>query len=110
MARSLCGAIPRIGDLATLREKFANTSSWADREQAGVAGSDEATIQRLTERNNAYFEKFGFIFIISATGKAAHEMLGALEQRLPNDLETERQLAADEQLKITLLRLRKLPP
>jgi 2-oxo-4-hydroxy-4-carboxy--5-ureidoimidazoline (OHCU) decarboxylase len=73
-----------------------------------MAICDEATLLRLAELNNAYFQNFGFIFIICAAGKSAAEMVTALQQRMLNDLETERQIAAAEQLKITLLRLGKL--
>ena len=101
-------AHPRIGDLASLRTKYANTQRWASGEQSSVAEADEQTLRRLAELNDRYFEKFGFIFIICATGKTATEMVQALQQRLPNDPETELRIAADEQLKITLLRLGKL--
>jgi OHCU decarboxylase len=101
-------AHPRIGDVDSLRAKFANTRRWADSEQAGVGDADQHTLKRLAELNHAYFDKFGFLFIICATGKSADEMRQALEQRLAHDAETELRIAADEQLKITLLRLRKL--
>jgi OHCU decarboxylase len=73
-----------------------------------VGDADQHTLKRLAELNHAYFDKFGFLFIICATGKSADEMRQALEQRLAHDAETELRIAADEQLKITLLRLRKL--
>jgi allantoinase len=98
----------RIGNIDTLREKFANTNKMASREQAGVESADESTLMRLDQANNEYFDKFGFIFIVCATGKSAAEMLDILESRLPNDRETELENAAVEQLKITLIRLRNL--
>ncbi len=108
--RAAFAAHPRIGDLESLRAKFAHTASWASQEQAGATAADELTLQRLAHGNDAYFEKFGFIFIISASGKTAAEMLMALERRLRNDPETELQVAAEEQAQIMQLRLRKLVP
>lgn len=99
---------PKIGDLDSLRAKFANTQTWASGEQAGVQGADEAVLQGLAEGNQAYEEKFGYIFIVCATGKSAAEMLALLQQRLPNDPQTEIKISAEEQRKITHIRLEKL--
>ena len=101
-------AHPRIGDVESLQKKYANTKDTASNEQSGVDAADETTLKRLAEANEQYFEKFGFIFIVYATGKSAAEMLDLLEERLPNDRATEIANAAVEQKKITLLRLRKL--
>ena len=65
-------------------------------------------MQALAEGNAAYLKKFGFIFIVCATGKSAEEMLALLQARLPNDPEKELGIAAGEQRKITHLRLEKL--
>jgi allantoinase len=101
-------AHPKIGDVESLRAKFAGTRDWAGGEQSGVAGASEGTLNRLAELNRDYEARFGYIFIVCATGKSADEMLAILESRLPNDPQTEVQIAATEQLKITQLRLRKL--
>ncbi len=101
-------AHPRIGDLNSLRMKFAGNRIWSHGEQAGVDPNDEAVLQRLSAKNDSYFQRFGFIFIICAAGKRAVEMLAALEDRLPNDPATELRIAAAEQRKITHLRLDKL--
>lgn len=99
---------PKIGDLASLRAKFASTRQWSEGEQAGVAGAGEDLLQALAEGNEAYEKTFGFIFIVCATGKSAGEMLALLQQRLPNDPELELKIAAAEQAKITKIRLEKL--
>lgn len=99
---------PRIGNTDDLAKKFANTAHWASDEQRGTSVAAQATIDALYRANNAYFDKFGFIFIICATGKSADEMLEALLQRLPNDRAAELKIAAGEQAKITQLRLQKL--
>jgi len=72
-------AHPRIGDGGRA------TTGWARREQAGADGAADATLAALREGNRAYEERFGHVFLISATGKTADEMLGALRDRLTND-------------------------
>ena len=100
-------AHPRIGDVESLRKKFADTKAWASGEQSGVQAADEAVIQGLARGNTEYENKFGFIFIVCATGKSAAEMLALLNARLPNTREQEIHNAAAEQLKITRIRLDK---
>ena len=100
---------PRIGaDLDALREKFASTASWSGGEQAGVAGADESTLVALRDGNRAYEDKFGYIFIVCASGKSAEAMLALLNARLGNDPDDELEIAAGEQAKITRIRLEKL--
>jgi 2-oxo-4-hydroxy-4-carboxy-5-ureidoimidazoline decarboxylase len=99
---------PRIGDVESLARKFAGTKAWAAGEQKGVEQADGAVIQQLAAGNAAYEEKFGYIFIVNATGKNAAEMLALLEARLGNDPKDEIMIAAEEQNKITRIRLRKL--
>ena len=81
---------------------------WATEEQAGAAGASGEVRQSLAQRNRDYEARFGYIFIVCATGKSADEMLAMLERRLTNDPDTELQIAAGEQRKITRLRLVKL--
>lgn len=100
-------AHPRIGDIDSLRKKYENTKAWASGEQSGVQAAAEATLQGLARGNAAYEQKFGFIFIVCATGKSAAEMLALLEARLPNTREQEVANAAAEQRKITRLRIDK---
>lgn len=100
-------AHPRIGDVNSLRKKFENTRTWASGEQAGVSAADENVLQGLADGNLAYENKFGFIFIVCATGKSAAEMLALLQARLPNTREQEIVNAAAEQLKITRIRIDK---
>ena len=99
---------PKIGDVESLAKKFANTKAWAVGEQKGVESADRALIEKLAQGNTAYEEKFGYIFIVNATGKSAAEMLAMLETRLKNDPKDEIMIAAGEQNKITRLRLKKL--
>jgi 2-oxo-4-hydroxy-4-carboxy-5-ureidoimidazoline decarboxylase len=99
---------PKIGDIDTLKEKFAATAQWAEGEQSAVKQASEQTLEQLGEGNQVYEQRFGYIFIICATGKSADEMLQLLNQRLYNNPEVEIQIAMEEQLKITRLRLEKL--
>jgi OHCU decarboxylase len=91
---------PRIGERAT--------EEWSRREQAGVGDATPAIRAELAERNRAYEERFGHVFLISATGKTADALLGELRRRLANDPATELRVAAGEQAKIIRLRLEKL--
>lgn len=99
---------PEIGDVSTLREKYRNTEKLAGHEQSGVNTATENTIQSLSQGNKDYKEKFGFIFIVCASGKSADEMLALLLERLQNSREQELINAAEEQRKITHLRLDQL--
>lgn len=99
---------PRIGDLESLKKKFASTAQWAAGEQSGVQDADTETLKALADANRQYEERFGYIFIVCATGKSAGEMLAMLNSRLKNDPAVEIEVAADEQNKITRLRLEKL--
>jgi len=95
---------PKIGDVASLKEKFAATAQWAEGEQASVKEASEQTLQQLANGNQAYEQRFGYIFIVCATGKSADEMLQLLQQRLYNNAEVEIQIAMEEQLKISEVR------
>lgn len=100
---------PRIGaDLSALRAKFAATAAWSAGEQAGVAAADEATLQALADGNRRYEERYGYIFIVCATGLSAGQMLQRLNDRIDNPPEYELRVAAGEQARITRLRLNKL--
>ena len=98
---------PKIGDVESLRKKFAS-DQFASGEQSGVVNASDQTLQALAEGNKIYEEKFGYIFIVHAAGKSAVEMLGILTARLQNKPATEIANAMDEQSKITRFRLEKL--
>jgi 2-oxo-4-hydroxy-4-carboxy-5-ureidoimidazoline decarboxylase len=98
-------AHPMIGDVNSLRKKYAATKNMASNEQQGADNADDKTLQKLASANHKYLNRHGFIFIICASGLTANTMLDALRLRLPNDTATEIKFAAAEQIKITLLRL-----
>ncbi len=101
-------AHPKIGDVDSLRMTFVGNEKWSAREQAGVDDANEDLIQTLAEANDTYETRFGYIFIVCASGLSAADMLHALQQRLRHDPATEAPIAAAEQRKITHLRLDKL--
>ena len=96
---------PQIGDMNALRNKYASTAS---AEQGQVTSADETVLLALRQQNQLYLEKFGFIFIICATGKSASQMLALLKARINNSPEEELANGAKEQGKIMNLRLSKL--
>jgi 2-oxo-4-hydroxy-4-carboxy-5-ureidoimidazoline decarboxylase len=96
---------PKIGDRDALRQRFAATRDLSEREQAGVSAASETTLATLAERNHAYEDRFGYIFIACATGLSAEDMLARLELRLGNNPSVEIGIAAEEQAKITAIRL-----
>ena len=97
---------PRIGDLESLKKKYAGTG--ASMEQAGALEASLLILEALAEGNHVYEERFGYIFIVCATGKTAEEMLRLLRERIDHDPDKEIYVAMEEQEKITRLRLEKL--
>jgi OHCU decarboxylase len=97
--REAFAAHPRIGE---------EGSRWSEQEQAGARGADAQTLAELMEANRLYEARFDHIFIVCATNKSAAEMLSLLRHRLDNDPAIELRIAAEEQRKITNLRLEKL--
>jgi OHCU decarboxylase len=98
-------AHPTIGATAA---GGARTERWSADEQSGARSATDDLRQRLASGNRAYEARFGYIFIICATGKTAEAMLAALETRLQHTPEAELVIAAAEQREITRLRLGKL--
>lgn len=92
-------AHPRIGE---------KKPGWSAQEQSGTHAASDDTKAALAEGNRAYDDKFGFVFLICATGRSAGEMLANLRERLQHDRATELRIAAEEHAKITALRLEKL--
>ena len=97
--------IQKLEILIHCGKKSQNTNSWSEKEQSSIQGADEVILENLAESNRLYKDRFGFIFIICATGKSAEEMFALLKERLKNDPEAELLTAAKEQNKITQLRL-----
>jgi 2-oxo-4-hydroxy-4-carboxy-5-ureidoimidazoline decarboxylase len=104
--REAFGHHPMIGDRDALRRRFAATRHLSTREQAGVETASDEVLDALARGNRAYLEKFGYIFIVCATGRSAGEMLALLQARIQHDPDTEIRIAAEEHARITDLRLR----
>ncbi len=99
---------PRIGDIDSLKAKYADTRQWAQGEQAGASDASEEVLQALADGNQRYEAKFGHLFIVCATKKSADDMLAIMNDRLPNPPDLELGIAAEEQRKITRIRLEKM--
>jgi OHCU decarboxylase len=99
---------PKIGEKKAVAPTSDQSTQWSEAEQAGVDNAATQTLQVLAVLNREYEEKFGYIFIVCATGKSSEEMLGILRARLENHADEELHNAAAEQGLITLLRLKKL--
>ena len=87
---------PRIGErrpaLVTTRPSYrsaARSIEWSQQEQSSAKAANELVLAELEADNDLYARRFGFTYIVCATGKSATEMLTILKQRLANDLESE---------------------
>jgi 2-oxo-4-hydroxy-4-carboxy-5-ureidoimidazoline decarboxylase len=95
-------AHPRIG------ERGGHAPESSEREQTGVHAAPRGTLEALADENRRYEARFGHVFLISASGRTASEILAALRQRMSNDPSAEIEVAAGEHRKITRLRLERM--
>ena len=98
---------PRIGERKSLAEAPSTSAIWSAQEQQSVAAAGESIQAALARSNVEYEQRFGRVFIVCATGKLATEMLEILRLRLRNDDAMELHESAEEQRKITNIRLKK---
>jgi allantoicase len=103
--REAFAAHPKIGET---KVPASGDAAWSAGEQRRADGAAADTVAQLAELNQRYFDKHGFIFIVCATGRSADAMLADLQARSPASTADELRTAAEEQLKITRLRLGKL--
>lgn len=96
---------PRIGERKT--QAAGRSGAWSKQEQSSVAGAESAVLADLEDGNAQYESKFGFTYIVCATGKSADEMLAILRQRLKNERDVELREAAEQQRQIMQIRLGK---
>ena len=99
---------PRIGQKKAAAAATARERSWSSAEQSGMDDAGDAVRSELSRMNDEYERRFGYIFLINATGKSPEQMLAALRERLGNPPESELRIAAGELAAITRLRLLKL--
>jgi 2-oxo-4-hydroxy-4-carboxy-5-ureidoimidazoline decarboxylase len=101
---------PKIGQGISERKASpagAQAAAWSAQEQSGAAQAAERVREELARGNAQYEERFGFTYIVCATGKSAEEMLAILNRRLASDRATELREAAEQQRQITQIRLGK---
>ncbi|HJZ65942.1 MAG TPA: 2-oxo-4-hydroxy-4-carboxy-5-ureidoimidazoline decarboxylase [Candidatus Acidoferrum sp.] len=98
---------PKIGESRAAAPTGGDSAAWSQQEQKSVVAAQDELKAELAKGNREYEEKFGFIFIVYATGKSAPEILEILKRRLQNDKEKELKEAVEEQRQITQLRLKK---
>jgi OHCU decarboxylase len=105
-------AHPRIGERHAKDAQAAQGAprgrGWSEQEQSGMKAASDDVRAELARANAEYERKFGWIFIVCASGKSPEEMLAMCSARMANDPDAELKIAAEEQLKITRLRLEKL--
>jgi 2-oxo-4-hydroxy-4-carboxy-5-ureidoimidazoline decarboxylase len=99
---------PRIGEQRAAHPQPGSGNSWSAGEQARMRDASDAVRAELVEINREYERRFGYVYIVCATGKSAEEMLERALARLKNDAETELAVAAKEQQQIMRIRLEKL--
>ena len=99
---------PRIGESAApAANNTTQSAAWSSQEQGAAQQPDTAIKQAIAENNREYERRFGFIYIVCATGKTAVEMLAILQHRLNRDRSTELHEAAAQQQQITEIRIKK---
>jgi allantoicase len=103
--REAFAAHPRIGETRT---PASGDAAWSAGEQRAAQAAAAPLLAELAEANRAYLDRHGFVFIVCATGRTAESMLADLRVRTPGALADELRTAAEEQIKITRLRLAKL--
>jgi 2-oxo-4-hydroxy-4-carboxy-5-ureidoimidazoline decarboxylase len=97
---------PRIGEREA-SPLSSQSSTWSKQEQSSVTAANETMLAQLAEGNTRYEDKFGFTYIVCATGKSTEEMLSILKRRLAGDRTLELREAAEQQRQIMQIRLRK---
>lgn len=102
------GHHPKIGERRAARALSEEAQRWSEEEQAGVRVAAQTTVMQMEAANREYERRFGFIFIVCASGRTTEEMLATLKERLKNETDKELRVAAEEQRRIAHLRLKKL--
>jgi len=98
---------PRIGERKTAAHAGAQSAAWPQQEQSSASAGGAKVLGELAEGNRLYEERFGFTYIVCATGKSAEEMLAILKRRLASNRDSELREAAEQQRQIMQIRLGK---
>ena len=99
---------PKIGDTKQDEPQFKAGKSFSQKEQQGVAGASEELLETMRELNAQYEQRFGYIYIVFASGKSLTQMVSIIKERLENGADDELEVAKNEQFKITKNRMEKL--
>ncbi len=105
--REASTAHPRIGEREAARDREVTERSWSSGEQAGMASADDAVRAEMRELNAAYEARFGFVYIVCASGRPAEDLLATLRTRVARTHEEEVSAMGEELFKIATLRLEK---
>ncbi|MGA9671358.1 MAG: 2-oxo-4-hydroxy-4-carboxy-5-ureidoimidazoline decarboxylase [Terracidiphilus sp.] len=97
---------PRIGERKAAHAT-AKSAAWSSQEQSSAVSAEASVLEELAQGNALYEQRFGFTYIVCATGKTADEMLTILNRRLTSDRATELREAAEQQRQIMQIRLGK---
>lgn len=97
---------PRIGERIVAKAS-AQAVLWSHQEQSQANAADQNLLAKLAEGNALYEQRFGFTYVVCATGKSAAQMLAILESRLCRSRDAELREAAEQQRQIMQIRLGK---
>lgn len=97
---------PRIGERKPASEG-GQSAAWSKQEQSQTCAAGDGVQAELAAGNREYEARYGFTYIVCATGKSADEMLGILKRRLGATREEELREAAEQQRQIMQIRLGK---
>ncbi len=106
--RDAMSAHPRIGEREAVKSRDSHERAWSTKEQAGMASASSDLRAAIAAKNAEYEARFGFVYIVCASGKSAEEMLAIVEQRLTSKPDDEIARAGSELFDIAALRLRKM--
>ncbi len=97
---------PRIGERKTTHTST-QSAAWSLQEQSSANAAPERLLAELADGNAIYEQRFGFTYIVCATGKSVEEMVAILKRRLASDRVDELREAAEQQRQILQIRLGK---
>jgi OHCU decarboxylase len=97
---------PRIGARKSAHAS-SQSAAWSTEEQSSANCAAEPVLAKLADGNDLYEQRFGFTYIVCATGKSAEEMLSILNRRLAGDLASELRESAEQLRQIMQIRLGK---
>jgi OHCU decarboxylase len=97
-------AHPKLGARGRQRAQLTQSSA-SEQSRAGLDACSDAEFAELLRLNDLYQARFNFPFILAVRGHTPDSILGAMTQRLGNDLPTERATALQQINRIAGFRL-----